>query len=138
MVSSYLYIGIAIIIIIIIIGYYFYNSYEGLTNVPEKTNTPMEILLFKASWCPHCVNLQPTWEQIKNDYDGRIINNHKISFTTYDCSDNNPQVDAICKQYNVSGFPTIKALIASNVISLNENPTHDNLSSFIEDTASNN
>ena len=56
-----------------------------------------EIILFKASWCPHCTNFLPTWKRIQQSLKG------KYQFTTYD-SDLNKD---IIKQWEVEGYPTI-------------------------------
>ena len=56
-----------------------------------------EVYLFKANWCPHCVQFLPLWEQLEKDH-------HKsFDFITYDSDENKEEI----KQWDIKGFPTI-------------------------------
>lgn len=55
------------------------------------------VYLFKAEWCPHCVNFKPTWNDIQKNMSS------KVEFVTYDADKNKNEI----KQFNIEGFPTI-------------------------------
>jgi thiol-disulfide isomerase/thioredoxin len=57
----------------------------------------IDIILFKADWCGHCINFKPTWEKLQQKF------NNKFHFITYDADKNTEEL----KKYNVSSFPTI-------------------------------
>jgi len=64
------------------------------------------LYLFKAEWCPHCVNFKETWNFLQKDMKG------KVNFITYDADkDKN-----IIKSYNVEGFPTLMLKTKDKVI----------------------
>ena len=73
----------------------------GNNKKAEKT-----LYLFKADWCPHCINFMPTWESIKNN------NKDKINFIKYDSQENREQI----KEFGVDGFPTIILKIGDKAI----------------------
>jgi thiol-disulfide isomerase/thioredoxin len=132
----FLIIALILVSICVFVSYYYSTIHkEYMDNIGK----PMLITLFKASWCPHCRNLQPAWEQIVNDYNNKTINNHKITFKTIECSNrkNDEEVESLCKKYNVSGYPYIVATIGNNIIPLKANPTTDSITLFIEETSEN-
>jgi thiol-disulfide isomerase/thioredoxin len=57
----------------------------------------IDIILFKADWCGHCINFKPTWEKLQQKF------NNKFHFITYDADKNNKELT----KYKVESFPTI-------------------------------
>ena len=73
------------------------KSYEQNHKIMNGGKAPKATLnLFKAEWCPHCVNFKPTWNKIQE-------NNDKISFKTYDADVHKKDI----KKFEVQGFPTL-------------------------------
>jgi thioredoxin-like negative regulator of GroEL len=68
----------------------------NMTGGSNKVNK-VDIILFKADWCGHCVKLKPTWEKVKEQF------NNKFNFITYDADKDTK----IFQQYKVDAFPTI-------------------------------
>lgn len=66
-------------------------------NMTGGGNDKIEVMLFKAEWCGHCIKFKPVWEQLKNEY------NNKFQFTMYDGDENKDKI----KEYNIKGFPSI-------------------------------
>lgn len=72
----------------------------------SSTKSKNTLYLFKADWCPHCINFLPTWENIKNN------NEDKINFIKYDSQKNRDQI----KEFGVEGFPTIILKVGDKAI----------------------
>jgi thiol-disulfide isomerase/thioredoxin len=64
------------------------------------------LYLFKAEWCPHCINFRETWDTIQKDMKGQV------NFIAYDADKDK----SIMKKYNVEGFPTLMLKTKDKVI----------------------
>ena len=81
------------------------SKYLKLKSIMEKNNimsggalsSNNKICLFKAEWCPHCVNFKSTWKELERE------NKDKIKFVTYDSEKNSEEI----KKFNIKGYPTI-------------------------------
>ncbi len=89
-----------------------------------------EVMYFYTEWCPHCKKAKPQWENFKQEFDGKTINNNKVVCKEYDCEKN----DKVCDEYKVEGYPTIKMLKDNQVIDFDAKPTIENLTKFVETT----
>lgn len=89
-----------------------------------------EVLFFHTEWCPHCKKARPHWEQFKEKYEGKIINNHRVLCKEYDCDKN----EKLCDKYKIDGYPTIKMLKDGQIIEYDAKPTIENLTKFVEST----
>ncbi len=85
---------------------YLYEKYKNkYLNLKKKLNmnemtgggNKIDIILFKAGWCGHCIKLEPTWDKIISKF------NKKFNFITYD-ADNDTKM---FEKYKVDAFPTI-------------------------------
>jgi len=70
---------------------------EGMSNTSNGT-----LVLFYATWCPHCHSVMPSWDHIKKQFNGR--NGLKIIKLDGDKNKDLTQL------HNVDGFPSIKFL----------------------------
>ena len=130
-----------IVFLCILILFYFLYNYLTKKTVNYKENSERmsttegvkeaEILLFSADWCPHCKTARPEWEQVKTEYDGKVINGFVILFTDVNCTSESPDVEKMMNQYKVEGFPTIKLLKNGQVIEFDAKPTKANLTQFL-------
>ena len=111
------------LIFIIIAGYTTYSYFKNKNRVLYKENNDIsdngsgsgsgkdvELLIFRASWCPACKRAQPEWEKTKAEYKGKTINGYNIIFTEIDCSHETPETDKLMTQYKIEGYPTIKLI----------------------------
>ncbi len=139
------YILIAFLIIVFgIAGYFVYNKifrptqitkekgYDDIPNRDKTSGDSVEIMFFFASWCPHCKNAKPIWTSFKNEHNETQVNGKRIVFTEIDCSDNDDEhAVSMIKQYNIEGFPTVKAVSGDKTIDFDASITEDNLNNFI-------
>lgn len=96
----------------------------------DEDEKEAEVLFFHTEWCPHCKKAKPHWEQFKEKYEGKIINNHRVLCKEYDCDKN----EKLCDKYKIDGYPTIKMLKDSQIIEYDAKPTIENLTKFVEST----
>jgi thioredoxin-like negative regulator of GroEL len=74
-----------------------YLNLKKQKNMKGGSAKKVDIILFKADWCGHCVNFKPTWEKVSKTFSS------KFNFLKYD-ADNDTKV---FEKYKVDSFPTI-------------------------------
>lgn len=110
---------ITIVVLLVVFVLLAFYSYSWLAKTPKQkefsdvantshVNPIIEIYLFWADWCPHCVKCKPEWDSFKTSYDGKVVNNFKIMCYDVDCSSDKPNEKQL--QFNVTSFPTVKAV----------------------------
>lgn len=90
-----------------------------------------ELLFFFANWCPHCKSAKPIWDEVKNEYNNKVINGYKLLFTDVNCSETNDETENLMNKYNVEGFPTIKLLKDNQIVEYDAKVTKETLIQFI-------
>lgn len=90
-----------------------------------------ELLFFFANWCPHCKLAKPYWEEVKNEYNNKVINGYKLVFTEVDCTKENDETENLMNKYNIEGFPTIKLLKDNQIVEYDAKVTKETLVQFI-------
>jgi thiol-disulfide isomerase/thioredoxin len=103
---------------------------EHVTNGSSDSKTA-EMLLFYADWCPHCKTAKPIWEEVKAQYENKIINGYQVVFTEVNCTSENAEVEQMMNKYNIEGFPTIKLLKDGQVIEYDAKPSKETLNQFL-------
>lgn len=100
-----------------------------MLDIEGGNQVPPMLVLFHAPWCGHCKNILPTWEDVRQNFDGyngiRIV---KVN------GDENPQVTAL---HGVTGFPTIKFLpngieSVEGAVTYNGDRSHTSLVQFLQ------
>jgi len=133
-------ITILLFAILAIVYYYYYVSPKlNAKYHPNSEQVPIgngngnnaELLFFYADWCPHCKSAKPIWNDIKTEYENKILNGYKITFTEINCSEETVEVDKLMNQYNVEGYPTIKLIKDGQVIEYDAKPTKETLTQFL-------
>jgi thiol-disulfide isomerase/thioredoxin len=76
------------------------NNFQN-TSDTEQINH-IKIYYFNASWCFHCQNFKPIW----NNFVDSLHDTDNITPINLNCDNNKENVDLINK-YNIEGFPTI-------------------------------
>jgi thiol-disulfide isomerase/thioredoxin len=63
----------------------------------------LKIILLYAPWCGHSKRMLPDYKKVMSEFDGKVINNKKVSVIMYDS-----EVDKdVMKEYGVNAFPTL-------------------------------
>lgn len=135
---------IFIVLLVILFSYMGYNGYKKFYKEPAKvkdfsdvanTNTrkkEAQVMFFFADWCPHCKKAKPEWEQFKEEYDGKVVNEHTISCQSVDCTDDKDQKTAILiKRHNIESYPTIIMLVGENKIDYDAKVTKSGLEQLV-------
>ena len=137
---------IAVILIFIVIAIFFYIYYISPSSKPKyspnneddantgenpATGKTAELMFFFANWCPHCKTAKPIWNNLKSEYESKMVNGYKITFTEIDCSEETPEVEKLMNQYSIEGYPTIKLIKDGQLIEYDAKPTKENLEKFL-------
>lgn len=137
---------VAGVIVFIIIAVSFYNYYIAPSSNPRynanneedaeigqnpATGKTAELMFFFADWCPHCKSAKPIWNNLKTEYETKLVHGYRIIFTEVDCSEETPEVEKLMNQYSIEGYPTIKLLKDGQVIEYDAKPSKENLEKFL-------
>ena len=93
----------------------------------------VEIFFFYTSWCPYCKKSKPSWDEFKEQWQGKTNNGYRIIFSEVDCD----RQEGVAKQYQVQEYPTIKLLKGKEIMDYNAKPTVDSLNQFLSISLSN-
>lgn len=105
-----------------------------LIKVSEKTKDSFQealqkdkpvLVLFYASWCPHCHHFQPTWSKLCSKYS----KSRKLQPVQIEYSD----LTHIPKKYQkIAGFPTIQMIKGGKIVTeYNGNRTAEDVEAFV-------
>jgi len=135
---------IFIVLLVILFSYIGYNGYQKYykkaAEVKEfsdvananKRKKEAQVLFFFADWCPHCKKAKPEWEQFKEEYDNKVINEYSISCQQVDCTDDKDQkTAALIKQYRIESYPTIIMIVGDNRIDYDAKVTKSGLEQLV-------
>ena len=94
-----------------VLGYYIYSNYvsnKTLYNADrdnidpnQLSNKSANLMLFYVDWCPHCKTAKPEWDNLKSEYEGKIINGYTLSFTEYNCTTESPETEELMNKYKI-------------------------------------
>ena len=105
-----------VVIVFSIVAYYLYNIQKTQTDKKNPAiykaidENDIRVYIFVADWCPACKKAMPEIDKFKRTYDGKTINNRKISVIKTECgdADENTETAQIINTFKVTAFPTIK------------------------------
>jgi len=103
------------------------DNKEIATGEPEKE---AQLFFFYTTWCPHCKNARPEWEKLKEEYEGKPINNTRVFFRDVDCD----KEEEVADQYKVDGYPTIKLVKDGQIVEYDAKPNYQTLVEFLHTT----
>ena len=109
-----------------------YSYYEGYSNAPKSgvDDPPVAtIKLFKVDWCPHCKKALPQFQAVENEYDGKVVNGHKLRFVVVDGED--PANEATVNEHKIQGYPTVVLTKDGKNIEYDAKVDEDTLKKFI-------
>tara|TARA_B110001450_G_scaffold73939_2_gene70312 strand:- start:5480 stop:5944 length:465 start_codon:yes stop_codon:yes gene_type:complete len=139
---------IIIILISLFLGaaFYVYNNYVAPRLNPkfvsnreftkEETVNNTELYFIFADWCPYSKKVMPIWDNLKEKYDRKKVNDYAVIFKELDGDKNESEIDDFSKRFNkkIEGYPTIILIKQNEVIEFDADPTKENLTAFIEKT----
>ena len=89
-----------------------YNKYEA------------ELYLFMTSWCPHCKETKPLWEEYKNGYKSK---KYEITFIEVDCDEK----ENMAEMFKIEEYPTIVLVRNNKKYYYDANLSKETLDKFI-------
>jgi thiol-disulfide isomerase/thioredoxin len=123
------------------IGYNGYKKYykneEKVKEFSDVANTnkrkkDAQVLFFFADRCPHCKKAKPEWEQFKEEYNGKVVNEYLISCKSIDCTkDTDQNTASLIKEYHVESYPTIIMVVGENKIDYDAKVTKSGLEQLV-------
>lgn len=83
-----------------------YFNLEGFENEEKINVEPNQcvIVLFHATWCGYCKQFMPDWDKFKHKMDGKMVNGKQVGIREVESE------DAMIKNYEIEGYPTVKAI----------------------------
>jgi thiol-disulfide isomerase/thioredoxin len=99
----------------------------------QDASSDATVYFFFADWCPYCKKAKPEWEAAKSKMDGTSVNGTKVVFKEVDCTAKPPpkETQELMKMYEVEGFPTIVLVKGATPKKLEEKPTKESISTFV-------
>jgi thiol-disulfide isomerase/thioredoxin len=85
------------------------SQYEGYSNASSDSsavNHPVAVIrMFKVDWCPHCKKALPEFQAVQDQYNGKVVNGHKLSLVVVDGED--PANESMVNDFKIQGYPTV-------------------------------
>jgi thiol-disulfide isomerase/thioredoxin len=100
-----------------------YNALKKQQFVMKGGSDKNTLYLFKAEWCPHCVNFKETWKVLQDDMKG------KLNFIAYDANTDEKEI----KKYKVEGFPTLMLKTKKGIVEYVGDRDINGLKQFIKE-----
>jgi thiol-disulfide isomerase/thioredoxin len=132
---------IVIIVIFAIAAYYAYKWYakpavdnhkiQNMSNMNTR-NSPVEIYLFYADWCPHCTKAKPEWTTFKKSYDGTEVNGYIIKCIDVNCTEEGGESSRLIQKYSIDSYPTLIMNKNGDRIDFDSKITNDTLIQFTQ------
>ena len=92
-----------------------------------------ELTMFYTDWCPYCKKAMPVWDEMEQEYNGKIINGHELVVKKVDCSDDkNEQVKMVQDKFQIDGYPSIKLIKQNETVDFDAKPDKVNLEEFLD------
>ena len=126
-------------IVLIGVSYYVYNTYVMPRLEPsfvqnnefvKDSDKEAELMLFYVDWCPHCKTAKPIWNNMKEKFNGKMVNNTKLFFKEVNCE----KEEELADKYKIDGFPTIKLVKDNEIVEFDAKPSEETLTQFINST----
>jgi len=90
----------------------------------------LKMILVYAPWCGHSKKMIPDYEKVKAEFDGKTVNNSKVSVVMYNSDVDKDKV----KEYKVKGFPTL-FVEKNGELSPFPHRTYEKISEYIKSNA---
>ena len=135
-----------VVTIFLAVAFYVYNTYISPRMDPDYVpnneftdkgeEMASDLYLFTAEWCPYSKKTKPIWEKLKNQFDGKSINNTSLRFIEIDGEKNEKEMENFESKFlngkKIEGFPSIYMVKNDQVIEYEAKPNFEILKQFIE------
>jgi len=91
--------------------------------------TKINVTLFHADWCGHCVKFMPQWEQLE----AQFKNDPEVKLNAVESSDPKFSRDAKINGSQIQGFPTIRIKVGDKETEYNDERDKSVLAGTIEE-----
>ena len=85
------------------------NSPQEMSNLNSEKKKGLILIWFYATWCGHCVNMEPEWEKLQENHPPEV-NLAKVESEDYNNYEASPNEDKI------QGFPTVELYHKNNMV----------------------
>tara|TARA_A100001015_G_scaffold71539_1_gene79274 strand:- start:1013 stop:1498 length:486 start_codon:yes stop_codon:yes gene_type:complete len=110
-----------------------YVANKEFNNGDDLDSKTAEMRMFVVDWCPHCKTAAPIWNEMIEEYNGKIIGGYKVNFETVDCTkEDDLEVKQIQSQFNIDSYPTIKLVKDNQIIEYDAKPNKETLQQFLQ------
>ena len=100
--------GVLVLIGLALFAYYKYTTMSPFVDNKEYGNKKavsgqsVDVYYFYVNWCPHCKKAEPIWDEVSDEYNGKVISGYKLNFIKVDCTnDDDPDVKNTLSQFNI-------------------------------------
>ncbi len=97
----------------------------------SDTKSKIKIYNFNTSWCGYSVKFQPEWNKFS---DTVKLNNNKVDLSNVEAADikcDDPLNKQMCQDFQISGFPSVVAVVNDSYIPYNGGRTSADIIEFI-------
>lgn len=132
-------VGIALVVLL----YFAYGWYQKrqMATVPssvpqmeyyndntQASGDTLNCTMYYVDWCKFCKKAKPEWQQLEQEYNGKVVNGKKILVTSINCDEN----EDVAERENIKGYPTFKFNMKGKYFDYPDEPTFDKFKTFIE------
>lgn len=111
-----------------------YTENNEFVSSDTENKNYVDLYLFRANWCPYSKKIVPIWNELKDKYDNKKMNNYTIVFKNIEEKQDQELFADFEKKYSkeIDGFPSIILVKDTQVIEFEAKPTYENLEQFLE------
>jgi len=104
------------------------SNHEFVVGEEDETITDVaDFYFFYTDWCPHCKVAKPIISKLKEELKNKKVNGVEINFIDVNCEVDKETAD----KFDIDGYPTIKLVHNSRVITYDAKPELDTLHEFL-------
>jgi thiol-disulfide isomerase/thioredoxin len=132
--DNYEFIKIILILILILILLYCINTNTNTNKAiePYKNINKINVYLFWASWCSHCVAFKPKFD----DFEQQMKNSDNINIIKIQCDESTDEIQKLSDKFKIQGYPSVILENGSDFKHYNGPRTVDGLKTFVKQNES--
>ena len=103
------------------------KEYASTSTTDNSAPDVADLYFFYTDWCPHCKKAKPIWNELKQQINGKLINNVNVNLIEVDCDKD----EQIASKFKITGYPTIKLVYKDQIIEYDAKPDLNTLHQFL-------